>query len=344
MIVANSSSPLDGLSVLVTGGTGSFGQTMVSYLLQKTQARRVIVFSRDELKQWQMRQTPEFQNPRLRFFLGCIRDKQRLVSAFRKVDCVIHAAALKQVPAAEYNPTEFIQTNVIGTLNVTEAAVAAGVSRALFLSTDKAVSPINLYGASKLCAEKLVLAAGVYSDSEKPTHFSVVRYGNVMNSRGSVIELWNRLLKEGKKELPITDTLMTRFWLTLDQAIQFVYDAICDMKGGEIFVPKLPSMKLTELAKTMDPTSTFKVTGIRPGEKLHEMLLSPHESCYGFEDSRRFIVIPELEGPDYLHDSRDYWKKTAKKLPANFCFASNENCETLSSKGMQELLAKLDLL
>lgn len=331
----------DDLSVLITGATGSFGTAMCEYLLKQTQVRRVIVLSRDECKQWQMQQKPLFHDPRLRFFLGDVRDKDRLTRAFRRVDIVIHAAALKQVPAAEYNPSEFIKTNVLGTLNVTEAALEASVPRVLFLSTDKAVSPINLYGATKLCAEKLILAAGVYSDVQHSTKFSVLRYGNVMMSRGSVIELWKKMIQEGATDLPITDIDMTRFWITLDQATRYVHTALEDMQGGEIFIPRIRSMRLTELASVMAPKLKIRLVGKRPGEKLHETLLNAHESALAYEQENRFIVLPELEGPDYLKKTREWWAARAKRLPRDYSFASNENCEFLNRSEMEDLLKQL---
>lgn len=328
-------------SILITGGTGSFGQMMARHLLS-TKVRRIIILSRDECKQWHMQQQSHFQDPRIRFFLGDIRDKERLKVAFRNLDAVIHAAALKQVPAAEYNPTEFIKTNVLGTMNVVESAIEARVARVVFLSTDKAASPINLYGATKLCAEKLALAAGVYSDPENPTRLSCVRYGNVMMSRGSVIELWQDLIRAQATELPLTHPEMTRFWITLEQAVAFVHAALQDMQGGEIFIPRIPSMKLKDLAAVMAPTLGLKITGIRHGEKLHEVLVNTHEAVQAFAEANRFVIVPDMQGADYFVSTKRWWAQKAQALnDPNFCFASNQNCDYLSSEQMRGLLANL---
>jgi UDP-N-acetylglucosamine 4,6-dehydratase len=303
--------------------------------LIKSPARRVIVFSRDELKQWQMQQDPTMQSDKLRFFLGDIRDLERLKGAFKGVDIVIHAAALKQVPAAEYNPSEFIKTNVHGTMNLVEAASHAEVSKVLFLSTDKAVNPINLYGASKMCAEKLVLSAGVYSTK---TVFSVMRYGNVMSSRGSVIQLWQDLLKKGVKRLPLTHPEMTRFWLTLEQATEHVLDGLDLMQGSEIFIPNIPSMKLIDLAELISGSREVEVTGIRPGEKLHETLISDQDSTTVFQTPKRFILVPTFAGQDHAQLTRCYWSKNAKELAGGFLFTSNYNCSYLTHSEMKNLI------
>lgn len=321
-------------SILITGATGSFGQTMVKQLLLSP-ARRIIIFSRDELKQWQMQQNPAFQSDKLRFFLGDIRDLERLKVALKSVDIVIHAAALKQVPAAEYNPSEFIKTNVQGTMNLIEAAVSAEVSKVLFLSTDKAVNPINLYGATKMCAEKLILSAGVYSDK---TSFSVMRYGNVMSSRGSVIQLWQDLVQKGVTRLPLTHPEMTRFWLTLQQACGHVMSALQTMQGSEIFVPNIPSMKLIDLAKIISGSSEVQVTGIRPGEKLHETLISDQDSATVFQTPEHFVLVPQFTGQDYAYRARNYWQIHAKKMDPGFAFSSNENCSYLTEDQMRELM------
>jgi UDP-N-acetylglucosamine 4,6-dehydratase len=320
-------------SILITGGTGSFGQAMVKRLIQSP-ARRIIVFSRDELKQWQMQQNPLFQSDKLRFFLGDIRDAERLKGALKSADIVIHAAALKQVPAAEYNPAEFIKTNVQGTMNLVEAASHSNVEKLLFLSTDKAVGPINLYGATKLCAEKLILSAGVYSSN---TRFSVMRYGNVMSSRGSVIGLWQDLHKQGKP-LPLTHPEMTRFWLTLEQACEHVLYALAQMQGFEIFIPNIPSMKLFDLAQVISSSSKVQITGIRPGEKIHESLISEQDSVDIFDLNERFVLIPQFSGQDHALRSRKLWQTQGKLMPAGFSFTSNLNCNYLSHKQMLHLL------
>ncbi len=262
-----------GKSVLVTGGTGSFGSACIKALLA-TDVRRVICFSRDELKQLDLR--TQIADDRARYFLGDIRDRQRLDRALYGVDIVIHAAALKQVPAGEADPSEFIKTNVLGAMNIVEAALERGVQRVLALSTDKACRPANLYGASKLAMERLLIASNVYA-GDLVTRFSLVRYGNVIGSRGSVIPRWNTLLAAGATELPLTDLGMTRFWITLDQAVAFVLERIEDMQGGEIFVPQLPTVAMPDLAEAMAPGVPLKITGIRPGEKLHEVLITPEE-------------------------------------------------------------------
>lgn len=320
-------------SILITGGTGSFGQAMVKRLIQSP-ARRIIVFSRDELKQWQMQQHPDFKSDKLRYFLGDIRDAERLRQALKSVDIVVHAAALKQVPAAEYNPSEFIKTNVQGTANLVEAAAACQVEKVLFLSTDKAVNPINLYGATKLCAEKLVLSAGVYS---LKTKFSVMRYGNVMSSRGSVIGLWQDLAKTGKK-LPLTHYEMTRFWLTLEQACEHVMFALSNMQGFEVFIPNIPSMKLHELAKLIAGRDNVEITGIRPGEKIHETLISDQDLAQIFDLKERFISVPQFTGQDFAYKTREHWQKHGKLMPSGFSFTSNHNCSYLNGEQMSNLL------
>lgn len=318
-----------GKSVLITGGTGSFGQKFVATMLKKHKPRRLIIFSRDELKQSEMAQ--EFQDPCLRFFLGDIRDRARLLRAFDGVQVVVHAAALKQVVSGEYNPSEVIQTNVIGSQNVIEAAIDRNVERVLALSTDKAASPINLYGATKLCADKLFVAGNSYAGSHE-TRFSVVRYGNVINSRGSVIPLFKRLKAEGK--IPITDPRMTRFWITLEQGVEFVIDCILRMHGGEIFVPKLPSMKLTDLAEAIAPGCKHDIVGIRSGEKLHEVLVPE-------DDARRTIEFP---GYYVIQPDFPFWteEKSAegKPVPDRFCYSSDTNPLSVSPKDLRTMLGE----
>lgn len=309
---------LDGTSVLITGGTGSLGKSLTRYLLNKTKVSRIAVFSRDELKQLHMRN--EFDDdPRLRWFLGDIRDIERLKRALHGVDYVIHAAALKQVDTGEYNPMEFIKTNVLGSQNVIDAAISTGVKRVVALSTDKASSPINLYGATKLTADKLFVAANNYS-YKYGTTFSVVRYGNVMGSRGSVIPYFKELAAKGQP-LPITDLRMTRFWISLESAVKFVIDSLEMMKGGELYVPRIPSMKITDLAHAVSSASELVEVGMRPGEKLHEEMISADDSRRTIASGTRFIVTPVvaewgfenpvgqfmLEGTPYRSDTNDLW-------------------------------------
>jgi UDP-N-acetylglucosamine 4,6-dehydratase len=311
---------LDNQSILVTGGTGSFGKKFVEIVLQKHRPRRLIVFSRDELKQHEMRQRfPDGPNSPMRYFLGDVRDSERLHRAFVGVDVVVHAAALKQVPACEYNPFEAIQTNVIGAKNVIDAAVERGVKKVMAISTDKAVNPVNLYGASKLCAEKLFVHGNSYSGEHGP-RISCTRYGNVIGSRGSVIPVFMEQAKN--KRLTVTDQRMTRFWLTLDQGVRFVLCCIERMQGGEIFVPKIPSMKITDLAKAISPDAEINYIGIRPGEKLHEVLLSEDEARESMETDDMYLIRsrhcsapdgawpgakPLLNGFRYTSDSNSRW-------------------------------------
>ncbi|MBI4534078.1 MAG: UDP-N-acetylglucosamine 4,6-dehydratase (inverting) [Candidatus Melainabacteria bacterium] len=274
-------------TVLVTGGTGSFGQALIGKLLRTIPPKKLIIFSRDELKQFEM--STRLSNQSLRFFLGDVRDKDRLYRAFQDVDIVIHAAALKQVPAAEYNPFEFIKTNVIGAANIIDAAIDRGVKKVIALSTDKAANPINLYGATKLCADKLFVTANAYAGS-RPTRFGIVRYGNVIGSRGSVIPLFMEMRKTGV--LKLTDERMTRFWLTLEQGVEFVLRCVETLSGGEVFVPKIPSMRLMDLAVAIAPNCRFEFVGIRPGEKLHETLIPKDESLWCMEFQDHYIVQP----------------------------------------------------
>jgi UDP-N-acetylglucosamine 4,6-dehydratase len=311
-------SQLDGASVLITGGTGSLGKSLVQYLLSETKVRRIAIFSRDELKQHDLR--IHFKDDsRLRWFIGDIRDLERLKRAFHGVDFVIHAAALKQVDTGEYNPMEFIKTNVLGSQNVIDASIDAGVKRVVALSTDKASSPINLYGATKLTADKLFVAANNYSYTYGTT-FSVVRYGNVMGSRGSVIPLFKDLAGQGKP-LPITDLRMTRFWISIEDAVKFVIDSLEMMTGGELYVPRIPSMKIIDLAHAVSADSKLEEIGMRPGEKLHEEMISADDSRRTIILDNRFVVTPVVaewgysapvgrtmpEGQAYRSDTNDMW-------------------------------------
>lgn len=310
---------LEGSSVLVTGGTGSFGKAFIAKLLADHSPRRIVIFSRDELKQYEVRQM--FHNDdRLRWFIGDIRDRHRLTRAMRGVDYVVHAAALKQVDTAEYNPWEFVQTNINGSQNVIEAAMDNDVKKVVALSTDKASSPINLYGATKLTADKLFISGNHYA-AAYPTRYSVVRYGNVMGSRGSVIPFFRRLAAEGKP-LPITDLRMTRFFITLPQAVQFVLDSFELMQGGELYVPRIPSMKITDLAQAVAPGAEMTEIGLRPGEKLHEEMISAEEGRRALQISdTRYVIQPDLatwgyeppagapvsEGFHYTSENNDLW-------------------------------------
>ncbi len=325
----------DGKSVLVTGGTGSFGNEFVKQLLNVSSPRRLIIYSRDELKQYEMQQKfSSYDNASiLRFFIGDVRDVQRLLMAFRDVDCVVHAAALKQVPAAEYNPTECIHTNINGAENVVRAAIQCGVKRVIALSTDKAANPVNLYGATKLASDKVFVAANSLSGSDG-TRFSIVRYGNVIGSRGSVVPLFEKLLKEGASELPITDPEMTRFWIALSQGVQLVVRAFTEMVGGEIFVPKIPSMKMKDLAEALGPGITQKTIGIRAGEKLHEIMISPDDARTTIELDDFYVILPAFR---YWSISEAAYKK-GKSVPKNFQYSSDQNSEWLDPKGLMEII------
>jgi UDP-N-acetylglucosamine 4,6-dehydratase len=316
-------------SVLVTGGTGSFGKKFVEIMLRDYQPQRLVVFSRDELKQHEMRRSG-FDHPSMRYFIGDVRDVERLKRALAGVTVVVHAAALKQVPACEYNPFEAIQTNIMGGRNVTDAAIDQGVRRILALSTDKAVNPINLYGATKLCAEKVFVQANDYGGTQG-TRFSCARYGNVVGSHGSVIPVFLEQRRRGK--ITITDPRMTRFWLTLEQGVRFVIRCLEQMHGGEIFVPKIPSMRLMDLAETVAPGCRVEYIGIRPGEKLHEVLISEDESRQTLETEDMYVIQP----------SHPWWKSenwvNAKPLPEGFRYSSDNNERWLTRPELEELVA-----
>ena len=284
---------LNGKTILITGGTGSFGNHFTDYVLQHYKPKKIIIYSRDEFKQFQMRNRLMEHDAVMRYFIGDVRDEARLHRAFEGVDYVIHAAALKQVPACEYNPNEAIKTNIHGAMNVIEAALDTGVKRVVALSTDKAVNPVNLYGGTKLVSDKLFIAANSYS-GYKDTRFSIVRYGNVAGSRGSVIPFFRSLVESGERELPITDFEMTRFWITLEQGVQLVIKALGESKGGETFIAKIPSFKITDLAKAILPDGVLKEVGIREGEKLHEVMITKEDSLYTYEYDQHFIVYPHM--------------------------------------------------
>ncbi len=321
---------LRGRNILITGGTGSFGQKCTEILLEKWDPQRLVVFSRDELKQHEMRQ--KFTDPRIRFFIGDVRDRDRLYRAMNGVDAVIHTAALKQVPACEYNPFEAVKTNILGGVNVIDAAIDCGVDRVIAVSTDKAVNPVNLYGATKLCAEKLFVQGNAYS-THGGTRFSCARYGNVMASRGSVIPIFIQQRTTGT--VTITDKRMTRFWITLNQGVEFVLRGLQWMRGGEIFVPKIPSMSIMDLAAAIAPGCEVKFTGIRPGEKIHELLVSPDESRQTLEFSDMFVIRP----------SHSWWDvgepDGGKSLSDGFRYGSDNNPNWLTVEKIQEMVANL---
>ena len=329
---------LSGRSILVTGGTGSFGQQFVKTVLAAYQPKRVAIFSRDEFKQSEMNsELSSSEHPALRYFIGDVRDRDRLEMAMQDIDIVIHAAALKQVPAAEYNPFECISTNVLGAENVIQSAIRCDVKSVIALSTDKAANPVNLYGASKLAADKLFVAANNLSGS-KPTRFSVVRYGNVLGSRGSVIPLFKKLAQEKVDKLPITDPEMSRFWITLQQGVDFVLSSLGMMQGGEIFVPKLPSMKLKDIAKAIAPDISHKIVGIRPGEKLHEVLITPEDARSTLEFDDRYIVLPAF--PMWRTESFRYEESGACAVKTGFEYTSDSNTDWLSASEISSELMK----
>lgn len=323
-------SVLGGSSVLVTGGTGSFGKAFLRQLLEVEDARRVVVFSRDELKQHEVR--AQFNDdPRLRWFIGDIRDLRRLQRAMHGVDYVVHAAALKQVDTAEYNPFEYVQTNVYGSQNVIDAAIDAGVQKVVALSTDKASSPINLYGATKLCSDRMFVSANHYA-AHHPTRFSVVRYGNVSGSRGSVIPLFRSLAERGEA-LPITDRRMTRFWITLEQAVQFVVDSFDLMHGGELYVPRIPSLRVVDLAEAVAPGAGTREIGIRPGEKLHEEMIAADDSRRTVRLGDRYVVMPYVAGWGYTPP------QDGQPVDESFVYRSDTNDLWLGTEQLRELVA-----
>lgn len=322
----------DNTSILVTGGTGSFGKKFIQTVLQKHKPKRMVIFSRDELKQHDMRaQFPDTPGSPIRYFLGDVRDPDRLRRAFHGIDIVVHAAALKQVPACEYNPFEAILTNVMGAKNIIDAAIDVGVPKVLALSTDKAVNPVNLYGASKLAAEKLFVQGNAYAGGTR-TMFSCTRYGNVVGSRGSVVPVFKKQATTGK--VTVTDKRMTRFWLTLEQGVEIVMKAIERMQGGEIFVPKIPSMNIMDLAKALAPNCEVDYVGIRPGEKLHEVLISEDEARHTIDVDDMYIIKPE-----YYWRAEDPWKH-GKPVAAGFRFVSNENKDWLTAEEVNMLSEK----
>lgn len=321
-------------AILITGGTGSFGRKFIRTVLKDHAPRRVVVFSRDELKQYEMQQ--EFNAPCMRYFLGDVRDAERLKQATRGIDYIVHAAALKQVPAAEYNPTECIRTNVNGAENVINAAIENGVEKVIALSTDKAASPINLYGATKLLSDKLFVAANNITGGHK-TRFAVVRYGNVVGSRGSVVPLFRKLIQEGVTELPITDARMTRFWITLQQGVNFVTESFLRMHGGELFIPKIPSVRITDLAQAMAPQMAHKVIGIRPGEKLHELMVPRDAAFQTIEFDDHYVITPAISFMQNADYSVNQLGQKGVSVAENFEYSSETNTDFLSVEQLIEL-------
>lgn len=325
---------LNNKSILITGGTGSFGTQFVKHILREYAPRRVVVFSRDEQKHYDMQQVPELRNrSELRYFIGDVRDRQRLELAMHDIDIVVHAAAMKHVPLAEYNPFECIHTNVLGAENIVYAALHNRVQKVIALSTDKACNPINLYGASKLASDKIFTSANNLSGSFG-TRFAVVRYGNVVGSRGSVIPFFAKLLAEGATKLPITDPRMTRFWITLDQGVDFVLSSLQMMRGGEIFVPKIPSMRMTDLAATMAPNLPTEVIGIRPGEKLHESMIAEDDSRLTVDIGDRYVIEPAY----HWWDRETYAADGATQVPEGFRYSSDVNEDWLSADQLKAMI------
>ena len=324
-------------AILITGGTGSFGNKMTKYLLDNYDVRKIVIYSRDEFKQWQMAERLKDYADKLRFYIGDVRDAQRLHRAFHEIDYVIHAAALKQVPACEYNPNEAIKTNIHGAMNVIDAALDCGVQRVVALSTDKAVNPVNLDGGTKRVSDKLFVAANAYAGS-KDINFSIVRYGNVAGSRGSVIPFFHKLIKEGATELPITDLRMTRFWISLTEGVELVIKALSEATGGETFISKIPSFKITDLAEAMLPGCKIRETGIRPGEKLHEIMVTTEDSMTTYEYDKHFIVYPQM-----TWNNRQQPDLSGKKVADGFSYSSGNNTEWLSVEDIRELLKDVEL-
>jgi UDP-N-acetylglucosamine 4,6-dehydratase len=325
----------DNKSILITGGTGSFGKRFSALLLKNYSPKKVIIYSRDELKQFEMQQ--QFTAPCMRFFIGDVRDKERLKSAMRDVDYVVHAAALKQVPAAEYNPNECIKTNIYGAQNVIDAAIETGVSRVIALSTDKAANPVNLYGATKLASDKLFVAANNMSGAKGP-RFAVVRYGNVVGSRGSVVPFFHKLLNEGISKLPVTHAEMTRFWITLDEGVEFVVQNFQRMQGGEIFVPKIPSIQILDLVESISGNRDYEVVGIRPGEKLHEVMVPQEMAHHSLEFDDHYVITPAIKFFDKtINYLQNKLSEIGKPVAEKFEYHSGTNPHFLSVKELKTL-------
>jgi len=327
---------LNGKAILITGGTGSFGNHFVQYVLKHYKPRKIVIYSRDEYKQFVMKSRISSPDIPIQYFIGDVRDGNRLRRAFYGVDFVVHAAAMKQVPTCEYNPNEAIKTNIMGAMNVIEAALDANVKQVIALSTDKAVNPVNLYGGTKLVSDKLFIAANSYT-GRSSARFSIVRYGNVAGSRGSVIPFFRKLVQEGKTELPITDFEMTRFWISLEQGVQLVIKALAESKGGETFIAKIPSFKITDLAQAILPDCTMKEVGVREGEKLHEIMITREDSPYTYEYNKLFVVYPHMS-----------WWDMGKVIPGGkqvekgFEYSSGSNSQWLSVEDLRGLLADVE--
>lgn len=325
---------LNGKTILLTGGTGSFGKRFVEMTLKMYSPKKIIIYSRDEMKQWDMAE--QFKNePRLRFFIGDVRDKDRLKRACNGVDIIVHAAALKIITSAEYNPFECVKTNILGAMNIVDCAIDANVKRVIALSTDKACNPVNLYGATKLCSDKLFIAANVYSGYQE-TRFAVVRYGNVMGSRGSVIPFFRSLAEKG--EIPITDKRMTRFMIRLEEAVELVWKAVEDCLGGEIYVPKIPSMKVVDIAQMIAPNAKLNFIGIRPGEKLHEQMISVEEARSTYEFDHYYKVMPQIQVSHPLVtriEERNSPIRSGKRVPPDFTYSSDSNSWFMSNEDLQ---------
>ncbi len=330
---------LNGKTILITGGTGSFGKKFTSTVCKKYKPGKIIIYSRDEYKQFQMRQAFKNYDSIMRYFIGDVRDKERLYRALDGVDYVIHAAALKQVPICEYNPFEAVRTNINGAQNIIDAAIDRKIPKVIALSTDKAVNPINLYGATKLASDKIFISANAYGVRAN-TIFSVVRYGNVAGSRGSVVPFFKMLIDQGHKELPITDLRMTRFWITLDEAVELVFKALNISKGGEIFVSRIPSFKVTDLALAMLPGAKLNQVGIREGEKLHELMITEYDSLTTYEYPDHYIIYPNFE----WWDLKRHFTAGGKKVDEFFTYASNSNKDFLDVDAIAQRLADIEIV
>ena len=328
---------LNNKTILVTGGTGSFGKAFTKYVLENYDPKKIIIYSRDEFKQWMMANDFKEHKEKLRFFIGDVRDKERMERAFEGVDYVIHAAAMKQVPACEYNPNEAIKTNINGAQNVIDAALNQGVKKVVALSTDKAVNPVNLYGGTKLVSDKLFIAANAYVGN-KDINFSIVRYGNVAGSRGSIIPFFNSIIQNGGDELPITDYRMTRFWISLREGVELVIKALEEATGGETFISKIPSFKVTDLAQAMLPGCKMPEIGIREGEKLDEIMVTVEDSMTTYEFDKHYIVYPQM-----TWNNKQKPNPAGKKVAEGFSYSSGNNTEWLSVEDLQKLLKELEL-
>lgn len=326
---------LNGKTILITGGTGSFGKSFTKYVLENYNPKKIIIYSRDEFKQFNMANQLKQYKDKLRFFIGDVRDRERLYRAFEGVDYVVHAAAMKQVPACEYNPIEAVKTNINGAMNIIDAALDKNVKRVVALSTDKAVNPINLYGGTKLVSDKLFISANAYAGA-KDVCFSIVRYGNVAGSRGSVIPFFRDIVKNGGNKLPITDYRMTRFWISLDEGVQLVIKALSEAKGGETFISKIPSFKITDLAQAILPGCEMPEVGIREGEKLHEIMVTREDSMSTYEYDKHFIVYPNMEWWD-----NGKIQAGGKKVEQGFAYSSDNNTHWLSAEELKEKLSHM---